>query len=128
MEQTSLCAASLRIGRRTYRCDRQSHGARDMHIAYGRYAWNDDQQFIALEEVQQRWPRLLAAIQWAIIGTTSEARSAIEGYVNGHGGGSEAVMHYGGPLAAIRGGIRGRHALRKLYSDYISRYVPARAA
>jgi hypothetical protein len=119
MEDT-LCGDTLVVGRRTYVCT-QKAGHRHLHIS-PQFAWDGDSRFMAMDEIARRYPRLLAAVKWALIGTASEARSAIEGYVNGYGG-SEAVMHYGGPLKCIQGGIRGRHFLRTTYDGYLTQYV-----
>lgn len=116
----TLCVATLVVGRRTYACEKTA-GHLHFHSCE-QFAWDDDQRFMTMAEVARRYPRLMAAVKYAIIGNRSEARSAIEGYINGYGG-SEAVMHYGGPLKCIEGGIRSRHFLRKTYDGYLTQYV-----
>ena len=119
-----ICTATRTIGRRTYSCDLpvRGHNPHDYHVASGQCAWQGERVWIANDLLRWRYPRLLAAIQYAILGTKSEAASAIEGFVNGYGG-SEAVQHYGGPLEAIRGALRCRHAIRQFYPEFLSRYT-----
>lgn len=62
----------------------------------------------------RRYRRLTVCAQWAAILSDGEAGCALRDYRNGTGGGGEAVMHYGGPLAVIRGAIRCRHIVRKI--------------
>lgn len=120
-----LCNASIVVRRRRYVCTQTAGHTFAYHVCNGRASWSSDgeQFFLAPEEVIRRYPRLLASVKWCIIGTNSEARSAIEGYINGYGG-SEAVQHFGGCHAAVRGGIRARHALRKLYPGYLNHLLP----
>lgn len=64
--------------------------------------------------IERRYPYLIRAMQWCAILSTGEAASAIRDYQEGFYGagyGCEAVAHYGGPLAVIRGAIRVRHTV-----------------
>ncbi len=66
------------------------------------------------DEIRRRYPRLIRAIRLAGLLTETEAVGALVDYkVFGirEGFGSEAVAHMGGPLAAIRWGVRSRRWL-----------------
>lgn len=76
------------------------------------------------EEVAQRYPRLLRAMRWAACLSEMEAISCIAMHSAGHAYAGEAVNHYGGNLAVIRGAIRCRAASRRAYP----RLYPMRAA
>lgn len=63
-------------------------------------------------EIRRRYPRLIRSMRGAGLLTDTEAVSAVTEYkvfgvLNDFG--SEAVVHLGGQLAAIRLGIRSRH-------------------
>lgn len=47
------------------------------------------------EQCLERWPRLVRAIQWVIIGSYSEAACCIRDYRDGLRYGGEAVSHSG---------------------------------
>jgi hypothetical protein len=69
------------------------------------------------DEMRQRYPRLVRAMRYAGLLTETEAIGALVDYkVFGirEGFGSEAVAHLGGPLAAIRHGVRCRHLVKRL--------------
>lgn len=116
------CASTIALWKKAYRCVVEGQPQHRVHYVPDVAGWQDHRIWVDRRALRARYPRLLAAVQWAIIGTESEAASALEGYRNAHGG-SEAVQHYGGPRAAIAGGIRGRHFLRQYHPQYLTRYV-----
>jgi hypothetical protein len=71
--------------------------------------------YLEHEQVERRWPRLLRAMRWAACLATTEATSCLVMHHAGHEYAGEAVNHYGGCVAVIRGAVRCRHAARRTY-------------
>ena len=57
------------------------------------------------EEIQRRYPLLIAAMKWAAILSTTEAVDCIRAIRERRGSG-EAVSHFGGPVAVFKGAMR----------------------
>lgn len=77
------------------------------------------------------YPRLTAALRDRCLLTTTEAESAIKAVAAGaRNGGSEAVMHFGGPETCVRHAFRQRFVARRysgnpLWKDWVSKPIPA---
>ena len=69
-------------------------------------------------DIAARYPLLLRAMRFAACLATTEATSCIQMHRAGHEYAGEAVNHYGGCVAVIRGAIRCRHAARRLAAGY----------
>lgn len=78
---------------------------------------------MSMDEMAERYPRLIRAMKWAAILTHYEAAATLRDirYVGmgklrpdylRHGGG-EAVSHFGGPAEVIKAAIRARHVTRR---------------
>ena len=65
------------------------------------------------EEIERRYPLLIAAMKWAAILSTTEAVDCIRALREQRGSG-EAVSHFGGPLAVFKGAMRCRKWAREL--------------
>jgi hypothetical protein len=65
------------------------------------------------EEIEQRYPLLIAAMKWAAILSTTEAVDCIKAIQEERGSG-EAVQHFGGPLAVFKGAMRCRKWAKQL--------------
>ena len=77
-----------------------------------------------------RHRRLLAAMRWWGLLTTSEAACAIALHRDGFGGpghGPEAVWRLGGPTAVIRGAIKARRRWRRAFALEDPLAEPSRA-
>lgn len=70
--------ATGRIGGVTYTCQLES-GHNHLHSDNVNASWGDDAVFLTHEEMLRRWPRTVAAMQWTLIGTLSEACDAVSG-------------------------------------------------
>lgn len=116
------CPSTVVLWSKQHRCSLEHNHAALFHYKPKFGSWQQDRIWLDRGVLRGRYPRLLAAVQYAIIGTEAEALTAIEGHRNGHGG-SEAVQHYGGPRAAIAGGIRCRRFLREHHPEYLRRYL-----
>ena len=57
------------------------------------------------EEIERRYPLLIAAMKWAAILSTTEAVDCIRAIRERRGSG-EAVSHFGGPVAVFKGAMR----------------------
>ena len=69
---------------------------------------------IGLQDATARYPRLTAALCDRCLLTESEAATALYGVANASSNvGSEAVMHFGGPVACVRAAFRGRAKARR---------------
>jgi len=68
-----------------------------------------NRHYITHEEAARRFPRLLRAMRWASILSSTEAQSCIIMHMAGHEWAGEAVNHAGGCKHVIRHGIRCRH-------------------
>ena len=68
------------------------------------------------DELRRRYPRLLQLLRQTCLLTSSEAESALEGYLTSGSGfyGSEAVARIGGAWAAIRHALQRRRYCRGL--------------
>lgn len=115
------CLATRCIGSVTYTCQLESDH-RHLHNDNASASWGDDAVFLTREEMLRRWPRAIAAMQWTLIGTESEACDAVSGLLSRFGGGSEAVMHFGGAKKVLRTAFHCRKYLRTR-PDYLNRYV-----
>jgi hypothetical protein len=60
------------------------------------------------EEIEERYPCLIRAMQWAAILSVHEARECIRAIQEKRGSG-EAVSHFGGPVAVFKAALRCRH-------------------
>lgn len=78
------------------------------------------------EAILRRYPRLVRAMQYAAILSESEAIGAIRDVADEpRFGGGEAVVHYGGPAAAIAGALRCRGYVRRgVQNGHIIPYRP----
>ena len=65
------------------------------------------------EEIEQRYPLLIAAMKWAAILSTTEAVDCIKAIQEERGSG-EAVQHFGGPVAVFKGAMRCRKWAKQL--------------
>lgn len=65
------------------------------------------------EEIERRYPLLIAAMKWAAILSTTEAVDCIRALQEQRGSG-EAVTHFGGPVAVFNGAMRCRKWARQL--------------
>jgi hypothetical protein len=65
------------------------------------------------EEIERRYPLLIAAMKWAAILSTTEAVDCIKAIQEERLSG-EAVQHFGGPLAVFQGAMRCRKWAREL--------------
>lgn len=119
-----VCLATRRIGSVTYACQLES-GHNHLHSDKVDASWGDDAVFLTHEEMLRRWPRTVAAMQWTLIGTQSEACDAVSGLLSSYGGGSEAVMHFGGAQKVLKTAFHCRKFLRPR-PDYLNRYVTPR--
>ena len=117
-----LCLATRQIGSVRYTCQLEA-GHAHLHTDDKTASWSDDAVFLTHEEMIRRWPRTIAAMQWTLIGTQSEACDAVSGLLSRFGGGSEAVMHFGGAKKVLQSAIRCRKYLRT-HPGYLTRYVP----
>lgn len=69
------------------------------------------------EEIARRYPLLLRAMRHAAILSVGEAECALDMRINyASDYGPEAVDHFGGVQAVIRGAIRCRHITRRLHA------------
>ncbi len=68
------------------------------------------------EEIEQRYPLLISAMQWAAILSVTEATDCIKAIQEERGSG-EAVQHFGGPLAVFKGAMRCRKWAKLLRQD-----------
>jgi hypothetical protein len=78
---------------------------------------------MSMDEMAERYPRLIRAMKWAACLSTYEASATLRDirYVNMgrlpadylRWGGGEAVSHFGGPRAVILAAIRARHITRQ---------------
>ena len=64
------------------------------------------------EEIERRYPLLIAAMKWAAILCTTEAADCIRA-IQEHRGSGEAVQHFGGPVAVFQGAMRCRKWARE---------------
>jgi hypothetical protein len=65
------------------------------------------------EEIERRYPLLIAAMKWAAILSTTEAVDCIKAIQEERGSG-EAVQHFGGPVAVFKGAMRCRKWAKEL--------------
>lgn len=65
------------------------------------------------EEIERRYPLLIAAMKWAAILSTTEAVDCIKAIQEERGSG-EAVQHFGGPVAVFEGAMRCRKWAKQL--------------
>ena len=65
--------------------------------------------------IEARYPRLIRAMKFAACLCDLEAISCIQMHLAGHAYAGEAVNHYGGNVAVLRGAIRCRHATIRAY-------------
>ncbi len=75
---------------------------------------------LTADEIAVRYPRLIRSMKWVAILSDGEAACALRDYRDGYGSehfGSEAVHHFGGPLAVIKAAIRARHTVARLYHE-----------
>lgn len=65
------------------------------------------------EEIERRYPLLIAAMKWAAILSTTEAVDCIKAIQEERDSG-EAVQHFGGPVAVFHGAMRCRKWAKQL--------------
>lgn len=118
-----LCLARRRIGTVTYTCQLEN-GHNHLHTDNVSASWDGNAVCLTHDEMLRRWPRTVAAMQWTLIGTQSEACDAVSGLLSKYGGGSEAVMHFGGAKKVLKTAFHCRKYLRTR-PDYLNRYVTA---
>ena len=68
---------------------------------------------MSYEEIERRYPLLIAAMQWAAILSVTEAADCIRAIKERRGSG-EAVSHFGGPVAVFNGAMRCKKWAREL--------------
>ena len=68
---------------------------------------------MSYEEIERRYPLLIAAMQWAAILSVTEAVDCIRAIKERRGSG-EAVSHFGGPVAVFKGAMRCKKWAREL--------------
>lgn len=76
---------------------------------------NSTREYLPLDGILARYPRLVRAACWAACLSTHEAASCIQMWRAGHAWAGEAVNHYGGCRAVLLGAIRCRFAARRAY-------------
>ena len=77
--------------------------------------------YMRIEDAEMRFPRLVRSMRFAACLNSTEAASAIVMHRAGHAWAGEAVNHYGGVRAVLRGAIRCRHAARRAYPSSAGR-------
>lgn len=68
------------------------------------------------DEIERRYPLLIAAMKWAAILCTTEAVDCIRA-IKEHRGSGEAVSHFGGPIAVFKGAMRCKKWARQLRQE-----------
>ena len=77
---------------------------------------HDEREIMSREEIKKRFPKLIRALQWVLIGSEGEAVCTIRCHLQGIEFGCEAVSHAGGTNAdAIRRAFQCRRACRERY-------------
>ena len=66
------------------------------------------------QDINQRYPRLLAAMQWVAILSPGEAACCIRDYKAGRDWSGEAVNHFGGTRAVLQRAWETRGVSRKI--------------
>lgn len=75
---------------------------------------------ITYQSIQNRWPRLVSAIQWVACLSIGEAAACIRDYLEGREFSGEAVNHFGGTKQVLEAAIRpySRQAARSRRQEY----------